>query len=142
MKKILFLLAMILTLCGCQEADTGYTDDLTKAQAISVTAAGTSEVLQTITGEDSITAFVSALEMETWTYQSLPDDVQPIGSFTLSQNKTILFGQTSADPALYDIAVITLYSNACIRLTTGGLDLSFSVRPDTAEYLQSYFPTN
>ena len=46
---------------------------------------------------------------------------------------------TDTDGTLYDIAAITLYNDSCIGFEIGGLDMTFEVGNDTADYLNGYF---
>ena len=144
MKKILILAAAILVLlCGCQaNNDTNasdYGDDISKAQEIAVISHDTSEVIDTITDTDEIKDFASALNLDQWELKTLPDEASEIGSFGLAQEETIKLGQTDTDGTLYDIAAITLYSGNVIGFDIGGLDMTFEVSEDTADYLNGYF---
>ena len=69
----------------------------------------------------------------------MPDEASEIGSFGLAQEETIKLGQTDTDGTLYDIAAITLYSGNVIGFDIGGLDMTFEVSEDTADYLNGYF---
>ena len=127
MKKVWILAAvmMIALLCGCQaNEDTGadYRDDFSKAQEIAVVPAGTSEVTKIISsGED-----IEALE---------------VGTFGLSQEKTIKLGQTDTDGTLYDVATITLYEEPYIAVEIVGvdMDMTFQVSEGAADHLKGYF---
>ena len=144
MKKILILSATILVLlCGCQANEetnaSDYGDDISKAQEIAVISPDTSEVIDTITDTGEIKDFVSALNLDQWELKTLPDEASEIGSFGLAQEETIKLGQTDTDGTLYDIAAITLYSGNVIGFDIGGLDMTFEVSEDTADYLNGYF---
>lgn len=144
MKKILILSAAILVLlCGCQANEetnaSDYGDDISKAQEIAVIFPDTSEVIDTITDTEEIKDFVSALNLDQWELKTLPDEASEIGSFGLAQEETIKLGQTDTDGTLYDIAAITLYSGNVIGFDIGGLDMTFEVSEDTADYLNGYF---
>ena len=144
MKKILILAAAILVLlCGCQANEetnaSDYGDDISKAQEIAVISSDTSEVIDTITDTEEIKDFVSALNLAQWELKALPDEASEIGSFGLAQGETIKLGQTDTDGTLYDIAAITLYSGNVIGFDIGGLDMTFEVSEDTADYLNGYF---
>ena len=144
MKKILILSAAILVLlCGCQANEetnaSDYGDDISKAQEIAVISSDTSEVIDTITDTEEIKDFVSALNLDQWELKTLPDEASEIGSFGLAQEETIKLGQTDTDGTLYDIAAITLYSGNVIGFDIGGLDMTFEVSEDTADYLNGYF---
>ena len=144
MKKILILSAAILVLlCGCQANEetnaSDYGDDISKAQEIAVISPDTSEVIDTITDTEEIKDFVSALNLDQWELKALPDEASEIGSFGLAQEETIKLGQTDTDGTLFDIAAITLYSGNFIGFEIGGLDMTFEVSEDTADYLNGYF---
>ena len=144
MKKILItLVAILVLLCGCQANEntntSDYGDDISKAQEIAVISPDTAEVIDTITDTEEIKNFVSALNLDQWELKSLPDEASEIGSFGLAQEETIKLGQTDTHGTLYDIATITLYSGDYIGFEIGGLDLTFKVNEDTADYLNGYF---
>ena len=144
MKKILILSAAILVLlCGCQANEetnaSDYGDDISKAQEIAVISPDTSEVIDTITDTEEIKDFVSALNLDQWELKTLPDEASEIGSFGLAQEETIKLGQTDTDGTLYDIAAIILYSGNVIGFDICGLDMTFEVSEDTADYLNGYF---
>ena len=145
MKKIFLIIAAILTLLlsGCQanqETDiSAYRDDIVKSQEIMVISADTSEVLETITSKDDIEHFILALDLDKWKWKTLPDKAIEIGSFRLAQKKTIQFGQSDTDGTLYEVATITLYDGSYIHFEICGLDMSFEVSADTADYLNGYF---
>ena len=144
MKKILITLVAILALlCGCQANEntntSDYGDDISKAHEIAVISPDTAEVIDTITDTEEIKNFVSALNLDQWELKTLPDEAAIIGSFGLAQEKTIKLGQTDTDGTLYDIATITLYNGDYISFEIGGLDMTFEVSEDTADYLNGYF---
>lgn len=144
MKKILITLVAILALlCGCQANEntntSDYGDDISKAQEIAVISPDTAEVIDTITDTEEIKNFVSALNLDQWELKTLPDEAAIIGSFGLAQEKTIKLGQTDTDGTLYDIATITLYNGDYISFEIDGLDMTFEVSEDTADYLNGYF---
>ena len=144
MKKILITLVAILALlCGCQANEntntSDYGDDISKAQEIAVISPDTAEVIDTITDTEEIKNFVSALNLDQWELKTLPDEAAIIGSFGLAQEETIKLGQTDTDGTLYDIATITLYNGDYISFEIGGLDMTFEVSEDTADYLNGYF---
>ena len=144
MKKILITLVAILALlCGCQANEntntSDYGDDISKAQEIAVISPDTAEVIDTITDTEEIKNFVSALNLDQWELKTLPYEAAIIGSFGLAQEKTIKLGQTDTDGTLYDIATITLYNGDYISFEIGGLDMTFEVSEDTADYLNGYF---
>lgn len=144
MKKIMITLMVILTLlCGCQANEntnaSDYGDDISKAQEIAVISPETAEVMDTITGAEEIKDFVSALEVDKWKLETLPEEATEIGSFGLAQEETIKLGQMDTDGTLFDIATITLYDGNYISFEIGGLDMVFEVSEETADYLNGYF---
>ena len=147
MKKILITFVAILTLlCGCQaDKNTNaadYGDAISKAQEIAVISPDTSEVIETITDTKEIANFVSALNVDQWELKPLPDEATEICVFGLAQEKTIKLGQTDTDGTLYDVATITLYEGSYIGIEIcglDGLDMTFAVSEDTADYLSGYF---
>ena len=145
MKRIWIALTAVLTvlLCGCQDNEntnaSDYEKDISKAQEIAVISSDTSEVIETITDTDDIKKFVSALNVDEWKLKILPDELTQIGSFGLAQEETIKLGQTDTDGTLYDLAAITLYEGEYIGLEIGGLDMTFEVSEETADYLNGYF---
>lgn len=145
MKRIFVTIAAILALLlsACQannETDiSAYSDDIAKAQEITVISADTSEVLETITSKDDIEHFILALDMDKWKLKTLPDKAIEIGSFSLAQEETIKYGQTDTDGTLYDVATITLYDGSYIGFEIGDIEMSFAVGEDTADYLNGYF---
>ena len=147
MKKILIAFVAILTLlCGCQAGKNtdaaDYGDAISKAQEIAVISPDTAEVIETITDAKVIENFVSALNVDQWELKPLPDEASEIGTFELAQEKTITLGQTDTDGTLYDVATITLYSGSYIGIEIcglDGLDMTFAVSEDTADYLNGYF---
>ena len=147
MKKNLLALMVALTLlCGCQANksanSTDYGDAISKAQEIAVISPATAEVIEAITDAKEIEDFVSALNVDQWELTTLPDEAHEVGAFGLAQEKTIKLGQTDTDGALYDVATITLYNGSYIGITIcglDGLDMTFAVSADTADYLNGYF---
>ena len=78
------------------------------------------------------------LDLAHWTYQALPEEVQPLGSFVLFQENTIQLGQTEPD-GWTELCRITLYSEHCLTLEILDLSLPFTVAAETGEHLASYF---
>lgn len=91
--------------------------------------------LWTITSRDDIEHFILSLESEKWKWKTPPENAAEAGSFHLTQEKTIKYGHG----ILSDIATITLYDDSCISFEIGGLDMTFTVSEDTADYLNGYF---
>ena len=146
MKKVWILAAvmMIALLCGCQaNEDTGadYRDDFSKAQLMAVGPAGTSEVTKIISSGEDIEAFVSGMDIESWKLAKLPEGAVEVGTFGLSQEKTIKLGQTDTDGTLYDVATITLYEEPYIAVEIVGvdMDMTFQVSEGAADHLKGYF---
>lgn len=145
MKRFFLTIAAVLTLLlsGCQANNgtdfSAYSDDIAKAQEIAVVSADTSEILETITAQNDIEDFILALDMDKWKLKTLPDNATEIGSFNLAQEETIKYGQTDTDGTLYDVATITLYKGSYISFEIGGLDMTFAVSEDAADYLNGYF---
>lgn len=145
MKRFFFTIAAVLTLLlsGCQANNgtdiSAYSDDIAKAQEIAVVSADTSEVLETITSKDDIEHFILSLDLDKWKLKTLPDNATEIGSFNLAQEETIKYGQTDTNGVLYDIATITLYDDSYISFEIGGMEMTFAVSEDTADYLNGYF---
>lgn len=57
----------------------------------------------------------------------------------MSQEETVKLGQDGTYGNLYDIASITLYDNSYVEFDIGGLNMTFEVSEDTADYLDEYF---
>lgn len=145
MKKLFITLtiALVLLLCACQANEnkeiSTYGNDIAKAQEITVISTDTSEVIARITSKEDIEDFVLALDLDQWTLKTLPNGATEIGSFGLSQEETIKFGQTDTDGTLYDIAKITLYDGSYIGFEIGDLNTTFEVSEETVDYLNEYF---
>ena len=145
MKRFFLTIAAVLTLLfsGCQANNgtdiSAYSDDIAKAQEIAVVSADTSEVFETITSKDDIEHFILSLDMDKWKLKTLPDNATEIGFFNLAQEETIKYGQTDTNGVLYDIATITLYDGSYIGFEIGGMEMTFAVSEDTADYLNGYF---
>ena len=73
--------------------------------------------------------------LDEWRLKKLPSEAAEIGSFGLSQEETIKFGQTDTDGTLYDIAKITLYEGSYISFEIGNLNTTFEVSEETANDL-------
>lgn len=145
MKKIGIGIIMILifVLCSCQKKEqtdiSDYKNDFAKAQEITVISAETSQIIKTITDKAKIDDFILALEIENWEFASLPNHADKIGSFDFSQEQTITFGKTNHDGTLSYIATITLYDRSFIVLNFLGLNVTFRVSENTADFLNGYF---
>lgn len=137
-KRFIFcILLLLLISSGCSNSSDISDSDLKKAQAIAVTNAdGT--ILTTITDQDAINDFVTALQLDDWHLGEQPKNAQIIGSFGFSQEKTIHFDETNNDGKLYDIAQLHLYDTPIVDLNLLGVQLTFTI-PDTAyETLTNY----
>lgn len=144
MKKIFLVLVMASALfCGCGKEESSdvseYYNEVSKAQEIAVVSADTSSVIQTISGKEEIEAFMAALDMEGWELGKLPKGAEEIGSFGLSQEETVKFGQTETDGELYDVCKISVYDASYAKFETAGLDMVFEISEDAADYLQGFF---
>ena len=95
--------------------------------------------METITAQEDIEAFVSALNLEDWTLNELPDGAAEIGSFGLSQEGTVKLGQAQTDGTRYDIGTLTLYDGPYIDFEIAGLHTTFTVSEETADGLRDYF---
>lgn len=62
-----------------------------------------------------------------------------IGSFILVQEEAIKQEQTDTDKILHEIATFTCYDNAYISLKISGVDMSFGISTDIANFLNGYF---
>ena len=96
------------------------------------------QTVNTLSTQEDLTAFVENLDLAHWTYQALPEEVQPLGSFVLFQENTIQLGQTEPD-GWTELCRITLYSEHCLTLEILDLALPFTVAAETGERLASYF---
>ena len=144
MKKIMItFMAILILLCGCQANGntnvSDYGNAISKAQEITVIVPETAEVIDTITDTAEIKDFVSALEVDKWKIETLPDEASEIGSFGIKQEKTIKLGQKDTDGTLYDVATIILYNGDYISTKIDGFEATFEVSEETADYLKEYF---
>lgn len=144
MKKMFLVLVMVSVLfCGCgkeERADaSGYYNEVSKAQEIAVVFADTSNVIQTLTDKEDIGDFIMALDMDKWELGKLPSGAEEIGSFGLSQEETVKFGQTEMDGELYDVCKISVYNDSYVKFEVAGLKMVFSISEGAADYLQGYF---
>lgn len=71
--------------------------------------------------------------------KALPDQAAEIGSFQLSQEETVQYGQKDTDGTLKDIAALTLYDGFYVGFEVDDLDLTFQVSEETADYLNGFF---
>ena len=144
MKKMFLVLVMVSVLfCGCgkeERADVSeYYNEVSKAQEIAVVSADTSSVIQTLTSKEDIGDFMMALDMDKWKLGKLPSGAEEIGSFGLSQEETVKFGQTGTDGELYDVCKISVYNDSYVKFEVAGLKMVFAISEGAADYLQGYF---
>lgn len=145
MKKILgamtVMLMLILCSCGSDDSEAFKSgEEINKAQEIAVIPPGQTEACERINDKESINAFVTALDVDRWKMKPLHGGAQEIGSFGLSQEKTVRLGQADTDTDdMYDIGRIILYEDNYIILETAGMDMTFKVSNDTSDYLGGYF---
>ena len=108
MKKILMLLLIpTMLLCGChanseKEDVSEYYEELSKAQEIAVFPTDTSAETQVLTESEKISDFIVALDMEYWEMKALPKEAELVGTFQLSQEEAIKFGESTMDGELYE----------------------------------------
>lgn len=146
MKKLLMLLLIpTILLCGChanseKEDVSGYYEELSKAQEISILPANTSTATQTLMESEEISDFILALDMEHWEMKTLPKDAELAGTFQLSQEKTIKFGESATDGELYSVCEILCYEDIpYVTLKIAGMKMTFKVSDTVMGYLTDYF---
>lgn len=146
MKKILMLLLIpTMLLCGChanseKENAAEYYEELSKAQKIAVLPADTSAETQILAESEEISDFIFALDMEHWEMKTLPKEAESVGSFQLSQEETIKFGESTTDGELYPVCEMLCYGDIpYVTLEMAGMKMTFKVSDTTLEYLADYF---
>lgn len=146
MKKILMLLLIpAMLLCGChanseKENAAEYYEKLSKVQEIAVLPADTSAETQILAESEEISDFIFALDMEHWKMKALPKEAESVGSFQLSQEETIKFGESTTDGALYPVCEMLCYGDIpYVTLEMAGMKMTFQVSDTTMEYLADYF---
>lgn len=146
MKKILMLLLIpTMLLCGChanseKEDVSEYYEELAKAQEIAVLPADTSAETQVLTESEKISDFIVALDMEHWEMKTLPKEAELVGTFQLSQEETIKFGEGTTDGELYPVCEMLCYVDIpYVTLKMAGMKMTFKVSDTTMEYLADYF---
>ncbi len=146
MKKIILTIILsALFLCGCdavneKEQESEYYSDLAKTQEITAISADTSDILQKMTEKQEISDFISALDIEHWELESLPETAKLTGTFQFSQEETLKFGQDASDREISIICEILCYEDIpYLTLKTAGVKISFRVSETTMEYLTQYF---
>ena len=146
MKKILMLLLIpTILLCGCH-ANSGkddvaeYYGELSKTQEIAVLPANTPTAAQILTESEEISDFIFALDMEHWELKTLPKAAELAGTFQLSQEETIKFGESATDGELYPVCEILCYEGIpYVTLEIADMKMTFNVSDTTIEYLTEYF---
>ena len=146
MKKLLIVVLMVTTfLCGCQANNKSidvseYYGELSKAQEIAVIPADTSDVVETLTESKDITSFITALDMEHWELKTLPKGAELAGTFQLSQEETIKFGESATNGELYIVCEMLCYEDIpYVTLKIAGMKMTFKVSDTAMEYLTDYF---
>lgn len=143
MKRLFLVLGTIsMLLCGCQ-GDTAkdkidYADEISKAHEIAVIEDDT--VVEKIIGEKATEAFVIALDLDKWTWEKLPKDAKPVGTFQLSQDGPVKLGQKDADEIVQGPCKIVLYDCPYVELEVSGkFSMTFAISQETEAYLRGYF---
>lgn len=146
MKKLwMMLLTSAILLCGCQansekEIVSESSGDMSKAQEISVFPANSYTPAHTITDSEEISDFILALDMEHWEMQALPETAELAGTFQLSQEETVKFGESAADGELHSVFEMQCYEDIpYVTLKIPGMKMTFKVSDTAMEYLTEYF---
>lgn len=141
---IIMIILSTLFLCGCDTADekkheSEYYKELTKTQKIAVVPADVSDVSQTITESKEISDFISALDMEHWKPDNLPETAQLAGTFQFSQEETLKFGQNESDREMISTCEILCYEEIpYLTLKIVNIKITFEVSDTVTEYLTGY----
>lgn len=143
MKKSLSLslavLCCFLLLAGCRIAvnEDGFDPGgISKAQRIEVAQAGTEDPLLVLETQEDIDAFVESIMLEDWKLSELPEGLEREGAFTLYQQGAAHLG--GPEPKIHKICVLYSYADsAYLTISTGILDLAFSISESAADYLHS-----
>lgn len=142
-RKIIFCLFILTAAlsCGCTpESSAGASncfDAVSKAQEITIISEDKENSL-VITGEEDVVNFVNSLEPEQWTLKTIPRDAAKTGVVRFSQEETVKLWQTKTSGDMYEVCSITVYSEPYIELKAAGMDVSFEINPETADYLNGY----
>ncbi len=146
MKRIwMLLLIPTILLCGChanseKEDVAEYYEELSKAQEITVLPADTSAATQILTESEEISDFIFALDMEHWEMKPLPKTAELVGTFQLSQEETIQFGESATDGELYPVCEILCYGEVpYVTLEIAGMKMTFKISDTAMDYLADYF---
>lgn len=146
MKRILMLLLIsTILLCGChannrKEDVAEYYGEFSKTQEIAVLPANTSTATQTLTESEEISDFIFALDMEHWEMKTLPKVTELVGTFQLSQEETIKFGESATNKELYSVCEMLCYEDIpYVTLKIADMKMTFKVSDTVMEYLSDYF---
>lgn len=150
MKKISFVIVVCIIfsvfLCSCHLTDTNelcqniYYEEISKTQKITIISADTYNTVATLSSKEELTDFINALDIAKWELKSLPQDAEKSGILSLSQEKTLMFGQSTSNRKLHNISEIYSYKAIpYVTLKTSEISMSFKVTKNTAEYLNTYF---
>lgn len=146
MKRILMLLLIsTILLCGChannrKEDVAEYYGEFSKTQEIAVLPANTSTATQTLTESEEISDFIFALDMEHWEMKTLPKVTELVGTFQLSQEETIKFGESATNKELYSVCEMLCYEDIpYVTLKIADMKMTFKVSDTVIEYLSDYF---
>lgn len=141
----MLLLISTILLCGCyannrKEDVAEYYGELSKTQEIAVLPANTSTATQTLTESEEISDFIFALDMEHWEMKTLPKVTELVGTFQLSQEETIKFGESATNKELYSVCEMLCYEDIpYVTLKIAGMKMTFKVSDTVMEYLSDYF---
>lgn len=145
-KRILMLLLIsTILLCGChannrKEDVAEYYGEFSKTQEIAVLPANTSTATQTLTESEEISDFIFALDMEHWEMKTLPKVTELVGTFQLSQEETIKFGESATNKELYSVCEMLCYEDIpYVTLKIADMKMTFKVSDTVMEYLSDYF---
>lgn len=145
MKRIIFMLALCAVfLCGCQTTGSSgassYGEEFSKAQEIRIASAEDPDDIENLTDDGEISDFITALDLESWSLESPPQDAEVLGTFVLSQEETVKLGETESDGELYDICKLYAYRESpYITMEIEGFEMDFKISDGAAEYLSGYF---
>lgn len=72
--------------------------------------------------------------------KTLPKAAELAGTFQLSQEETIKFGESAADEELYSVCEMLCYKDIpYVTLKIAGMKMTFKVSDTAREYLTDYF---
>ena len=150
MKKLIVSISLCaLLLCGCQVvlapgAYDLHSDGLTKAEALHIVPAGSSEVTQVLDDPAELDAFSrilnDAVETDDWAMSSLPHGAVPLGTITYTQAETLKLGQRPEERQMEALCVFTPYQDIpYTTLELNGLRLTLQLPEPSAAALRAYF---